>query len=419
MAEVIVYPLKIEPARHRIFRLQMAAFALLLGLLIAWAYALQRRQLLDQVKRELTSIAHHLTFSVEHENGLPEFEESIYLAYRADRVELGLHSAVQWLDVQGRVVRSRGSLTIAPRPPGIDLLEYQHQPIPAYVYTLQARSEGKLVGYARVAISLVPIREQLQRSLLSLLALAGGLLLFSGILIWWWTGRVLRPLQSAHQELATFAGAVAHELRSPLTAIRLNSESLCKRWRDLPGDELDLALAELSQTSIEMGLVVDDILLLSQLRREVAPPQGASLNLTSLLLESVEALNGVANKRQVTLLSRVHTLEPISVYADERHLKIILRNLIENAVQYTDAGGRVEVQLVPGRLTVTDTGIGMSPAEVARACEPFWRAEPSRARHLGGAGLGLAIVSALARLHGFELRVNSQPGKGSCISLLF
>ena len=104
---------------------------------------------------------------------------------------------------------------------------------------------------------------------------------------------------------------------------------------------------------------------------------------------------------------------------EERHLKMMLRNLVENALQYTEAGGRIEVEFSGRQLLVRDTGIGMSSDELARMCEPFWRAEKSRARHLGGAGLGLAIVSGLANLHRIDLQVESRPGEGSCFRLGF
>ena len=409
--------MNIEPARRHIFRLQTGAFAVLLGMLIAWAYWLQRTQLLYQMDEELRTIGRHVTFSVEHENGKPEFDESIYLANRRERVELGPHAAAQWLDLQGRVVVSRGSLPIGPRPLSDDLLEYQDRPVPARVYTLQATAGGKPVGYARVALSLSPVQDQLNRFLASLLGIGGVLLLGSGILSWWWTGRVLRPIQAAHQELSTFAGALAHELRSPLTALRINSESISQRWRELPPEELDLALQELSQTTVDMGRLVDDLLLLAQLRRKGEPPAAGLIDVSRVLQETVESLQKLAATRQISL--RFQVVETPQLCVDEGQLRIMLRNLIENALQYTDAGGSVEVRLDNQQLAVSDSGIGMSAQEVSRMCEPFWRAEPSRARHLGGAGLGLAIVLALANRHGMELRVESRPGQGSCLWLQF
>lgn len=410
--------MNIEPARRRIFRLQTGAFAVLLGLLIAWAYSLQRTQLLLQLREELKAIGRHLTFSVEHENGQPFFDESIYLANRRERVELGPNTAVQWLDLQGQVVRGRGTLNISPRPLYPDLLEYQDQPVPAYVYTLQARAGGRPFGYARVAMSLIPVQAQLNRSLASLLGIGAVLLVGSGMLSWWWTGRVLRPIRTAHLELSTFAAAVAHELRSPLTALCVNSESLSQRWRELPPEEMDLALKELSQTSVDMGRLVDDLLLLAQLRRDVEPPAASRpLDFTSILGETLESLQELAATRQVTLNCRVDGAP--RVLAEERHIRIILRNLVENAVQYTDAGGGVEVTWQNQKLAVTDSGIGMTQEELARIYEPFWRAEASRARHLGGAGLGLAIVLALANLHGIVLQAESRRGQGSRFSLQF
>ena len=419
MVGVIDCSMNIEPARWRIFRLQTLAFTLLLGLLIAWSYFLQRNQLLLELQEDLRTVARHLTFSVEHKDGKLEFDESIYLANRSERFQLGADTAVQWLDLQGRVVRSRGGLAVEARPLQDDVLEYQQKPVAAYLYTLQAKTSRQPYGYARVAMSLGPLEQKLNRSLGSLIFIGSMLLVGSSWVSWWWTGRALRPIVEAYQELSTFSGSVAHELRSPLTAMQLNSESLCRRWRELPPEELELALQELSQTSIEMSRMVDDLLFLAQLRRNLNPALGnvGTVDAMPIFAEIVASLQGLAAKRQVSLSWQGDGTAMLGM--EERHLKMMLRNLVENALQYTEAGGRIEVEFSGRQLLVRDTGIGMSSDELARMCEPFWRAEKSRARHLGGAGLGLAIVSGLANLHRIDLQVESRPGEGSCFRLGF
>jgi HAMP domain-containing protein len=416
MVGAIECPMNIEPARWRIFRLQTLAFAALLGLLIAWSYFLQRKQLLSELHEDLRTVGRHLTFSVEHKDGQLEFDESIYLANRSERFQLGADTAVQWLDLEGRVVRSRGGLAVDARPLQDDVLNYQEKPVPAYVYTLQAKASGHPFGYARVAMGLGPVEQKLNRSLGSLCFIGIMLLVGSSWVSWWWTGRALRPIGEAYQELSIFSGAVAHELRSPLTAMQLNSESLCRRWRELPPEELELALRELSQTSIEMSRMVDDLLFLAQLRRNLTPAVG-NADAGPIFAETIASLQGLAAKRQLSLSWQGPETAMLGV--EERHLKMMLRNLVENALQYTEAGGRVEVEFSDGQLVVRDSGIGMSSEELARIYEPFWRAEKSRARHLGGAGLGLAIVSGLANLHGIDLQVESRPGEGSCFRLRF
>ena len=111
----------------------------------------------------------------------------------------------------------------------------------------------------------------------------------------------------------------------------------------------------------------------------------------------------------------------VSVYADARRLEQMLTNLVDNAVKFTPAGGRVVVghERAGGRdvIRVTDTGEGIPAEHLPRIFERFYRVDGARSRALGGTGLGLAIVKHLARAHGGEARVRSDPGRGSTFTI--
>ena len=122
---------------------------------------------------------------------------------------------------------------------------------------------------------------------------------------------------------------------------------------------------------------------------------------------------------RVTLQSRLSSDLP-SVLADRDRLVQIVINLVDNAVKYTSEGGRVTVQAqkpADGQIEVDviDTGIGIPPADLPRITERFYRVDKARSRELGGTGLGLAIVKHLVFAHGGQLRIESEPGRGTTV----
>ena len=138
------------------------------------------------------------------------------------------------------------------------------------------------------------------------------------------------------------------------------------------------------------------------------------------VVESVLAIiRPKADAGRVTVTASVPAaLAP--AHADRDRLAQILINLVDNAVKYTPAGGSVGVQaheLAGGRLevVVADTGIGIPPADLPRITERFYRVDKARSRELGGTGLGLAIVKHLVLAHGGELRIESEPERGTTV----
>ena len=125
-----------------------------------------------------------------------------------------------------------------------------------------------------------------------------------------------------------------------------------------------------------------------------------------------------AEARRVALVAALPPDLP-GATADHDRLEQILINLVDNAVKYTDAGGRVTVAARPAdavvEIAVADTGVGIPPADLPRITERFYRVDRARSRELGGTGLGLAIVKHLVIAHGGELTIESEPGRGTTV----
>jgi two-component system, OmpR family, sensor kinase len=214
---------------------------------------------------------------------------------------------------------------------------------------------------------------------------------------------------ASEERLRRFLADASHELRTPLTSILGYAELFDLGVRDRPAD-LATSMHYIKNEAARMGTLVDDLFLLAQLDRE-RPLHRQSVDLADVVRESVTGFRVSAPQRQVV----VDVSGPVTVEGDRHRLRQVVDNLVGNAVSHTPDEASIWVatrtegdQAV---LTVHDDGPGINPEDVSRIFEPFFRSDPSRARATGGAGLGLAIVSAIVVAHGGTVRFI--PGDGT------
>ena len=169
-----------------------------------------------------------------------------------------------------------------------------------------------------------------------------------------------------------------------------------------------------------MITLVDDIMRLSKLDEEKGFPEKESIDLFGMAAEVLASLEPQAEKRHVALmLTGSHTeIQGVSPVVQE-----MLYNLVDNAVKYNRDGGSVTVSVkeADGKavISVADTGIGIAKEEQERVFERFYRVDKSHSKKIGGTGLGLSIVKHGAQLHGAELTLESEPGKGTTVGIAF
>jgi two-component system OmpR family sensor kinase len=217
--------------------------------------------------------------------------------------------------------------------------------------------------------------------------------------------------EESQAQLRQFVADASHELRTPVTAIRGYAE-LYRRGGLSDEVALDRAMTRIESESERMGRLVEDLLLLARLDQQ-QPLDVAAVDLTQLATDAVSDLRAVETDRPVTL----EAATPIVVEGDERRLRQVLANLLTNARVHTPE--RTPVHVTVGsddgraRLVVADEGPGIEPAIRSRVFERFYRADPSRSRARGGAGLGLSIVESVVSAHGGRLEVDERPGGGT------
>jgi heavy metal sensor kinase len=219
-------------------------------------------------------------------------------------------------------------------------------------------------------------------------------------------------LAAAFTEMRRFAADAAHELRTPLTALKGGIEVSLRSARS--AEEYQRVLAGSLEEVERLIRLAEDLLLLS---RSTAGPDTPRrpVELEPLLLDVFDVGVRLAHGTGVSV--RVNDATPATVKGDAVALRRAILNLVENAVKYTPAGGKVELSLTTGdghaSITVEDTGIGIARGDQERMFEPFVRLDAARARETGGTGLGLAIARAIAVAHGGTIEVESVPGAGS------
>ncbi len=222
----------------------------------------------------------------------------------------------------------------------------------------------------------------------------------------------LRRLEIVRRE---FVANVSHELKTPLTAIHGFVETMLDD-EQMSRETQQRFLSKLRDQSARLAVLVSDLLTLSRVESEASAVDQEPLDLREPVLESAQALAALAEERGLALTTDVPE-DPVMVSGDHEALRQIVGNLLENAIKYTPAGGRVglSVRRTSGQavLEVVDTGIGIEPQEQQRIFERFYRVDKARSRELGGTGLGLSIVKHLALALGGQVSVESTPGRGS------
>ena len=214
-----------------------------------------------------------------------------------------------------------------------------------------------------------------------------------------------------------FVANISHELKTPIGAITLLSEALDSAAED-PAVVRRFA-ARLDAEAHRLSRITQEIIELSRLQAADALASPELVDVGHVVASALDQNSVAASARSIELV-RGGTRDA-AVYGDEALLIVAVHNLVANAIQYSPDRGRigVGVRVVDGlvEVAVTDQGIGIAEEDRDRVFERFYRVDRARARNTGGSGLGLAIVKHVVQNHGGEVRLWSQPGKGSTFTI--
>ncbi len=226
--------------------------------------------------------------------------------------------------------------------------------------------------------------------------------------------RLLLRLHAAFQAQRAFVADAAHELRSPLTAVRLELQLLDRAPDEAARREARANLGAAVDRAIHL---VEQLLTLARSEPREEPGEWPQVPLEEATADGIADANALAVARRIDLGLEA---EPAAVRGDRDSLRILVRNLVDNAVRYTPQGGQVRVstrqQAAGATLEVVDTGPGIPASDRERAFDRFYRRSNAPE---GGSGLGLAIVKAIADRHGAEVRLDDAAGGGLKVTVAF
>jgi two-component system, OmpR family, phosphate regulon sensor histidine kinase PhoR len=225
----------------------------------------------------------------------------------------------------------------------------------------------------------------------------------------------LRRLERVRQD---FVANVSHEFKTPLTAIQGFAETLLAGALEDPGNNRRF-LEIIRDHATRLAGLTDDLLKLARIEAGKLEVQFVPVGLLELVEGCAETTLLKSSRKQIAFGTDVPPGLPL-VRGDPSLLHDVLQNLLDNAVQYTAAGGRIDVSVTAGVreavVTVADTGIGIPRADQERIFERFYRVDAGRSREVGGTGLGLSIAKHIVEAHGGRLWVESEVGRGSKFS---
>jgi heavy metal sensor kinase len=230
---------------------------------------------------------------------------------------------------------------------------------------------------------------------------------------------MISRLEKSVKKIKQFSGDVSHELRTPLTIIRGEIEVLLRKERSK--EEYQKTLKSALEETAYLERIIDDLLFLSRIEALEKKGFDKSVQLDEILLKVVESQELAAKKKGITL--DIKKVEPTQIKGEGILLERMVANIIDNAIRYTYAEGKVEVSLDKREgssvLLVQDTGIGIPEESLPLIFDRFYVVDKSRFKETGGLGLGLSIVERVADCHGGKIEVESEVNKGTSFLVRF
>ncbi|MCL1878172.1 MAG: ATP-binding protein [Defluviitaleaceae bacterium] len=221
-------------------------------------------------------------------------------------------------------------------------------------------------------------------------------------------------LEQVEKTREEFVSNVSHELKTPLTAIKVLSESILSQ-DSVPEEVSREFMQDISNEVDRMVNITNDLLALVKVDQREQSLNISATNLNTLVEEILKRLAPLAEQKKVVLL--YEEVRPVQIEADEVKLVLAISNIVENGIKYTPGGGTVKVvidaDLQNAVITIQDTGIGIPDEEQDKIFNRFYRVDKMRDRDTGGTGLGLAISHSTVLLHNGSIRITSKPGEGS------
>jgi len=444
----------------------LTVLALGLGLLLIMAGNQMAQMTMEAFRHE------QQVFALVLANTLPEsFEtprtQQLLSALTAHRLELmndvPADTHISMFDTRGTLIASDAAAEGGQQP--IDLRKVLAGGMVSNIVggrlytTVPAMHEGRgIIGVIQIDSSLDPVNARLAARWMALVGAAGAALLFAFLVALWLAAQLTRPLSELRgvaqqmaegqldaraevgdtvmelvalgatfntmaervgrmiQEQRDFVANASHELRAPLSAIKLRAEALA--YQTVRGDRAQRYAAEINDQASELAQLVNDLLQLSRAESGAFVSPSSPIHVVDELYACIRAAQPRLAQQQQQLDLQV-SIDIPDVYVHPSDLAIMVGNLLDNASKYTPAGGAISLRAAwnASKLEIADcdTGEGIPPEDLPRVAERFFRVDRAHVRNIPGVGLGLALVTAVVRQYNGTLRIASAgiPGQGT------
>jgi len=225
----------------------------------------------------------------------------------------------------------------------------------------------------------------------------------------------LQKIENSRQE---FVSNVSHELKTPITSIKVLADSLLMQ-EDAPVELYREFLVDITEEIERESKIIDDLLALVKLNKTAGDMHITGVNINDLLEQILKRLQPLAKKQNIEMI--YESFRPVTAEVDEVKISLAITNLIENAIKYNIPDGWVRVSLNADHkyfyIKVSDSGIGIPEEALDLIFERFYRVDKARSRESGGTGLGLAITKSVIQMHHGAIKVHSVEGEGTTFNV--
>ncbi|QFJ55442.1 sensor histidine kinase [Pseudobutyrivibrio xylanivorans] len=225
---------------------------------------------------------------------------------------------------------------------------------------------------------------------------------------------VIKKLQAIDESRQEFVSNVSHELKTPLTSMKVLADSL-NGSEDVPIEMYREFMLDIGEEIDRETKIINDLLSLVRMDKSGAQLNVSAVNINELIEHILKRLKPIAEKADVEVV--FESFRPVVAEVDEVKFTLVVTNLVENAIKYNEEGGWVHISLNSDHqfffIKVEDNGLGIPEDSVDHIFDRFYRADKSHSREIGGTGLGLAITKSAIAMHNGEVKVRSKLGEGS------
>ncbi|MGN1167026.1 MAG: sensor histidine kinase [Lachnospiraceae bacterium] len=230
--------------------------------------------------------------------------------------------------------------------------------------------------------------------------------------------KMLGRMKTLDESKNQFVSNVSHELKTPLTSMKVLSDSLLAQ-EDVPNELYKEFMSDLSEEIDRENKIINDLLALTRLEKNAKTMNITNENINMLVERILKRLRPIAATRNIEVI--FESFRPVNAEVDEVKLSLAISNLVENAIKYNKENGWIHVSLNADHksfyMEVADSGVGISKEDLGHIFERFYRVDKSHSRDTGGTGLGLAIARSAIVMHRGAIKVYSQPGEGTTFTV--